>query len=70
MEPEDALREPPKPQTDWKVDVSVMTMSADPICAGDPNGIGGLGLIDVKSLERSQVVCHCDYPAYQALRRR
>jgi hypothetical protein len=53
------LSEPPKPAIVWKSCESETTMSALAIGPGVTKLMGEAGAKDVKSFERSQVVCHC-----------
>ena len=52
------LKVPPKPQTDWWVWLSSMTMSAWPMTFGEVKFIGVLGLMFEKRCPRFEVVCH------------
>lgn len=54
------LNDAPKPQIDWYVFASLITMSAAPTAPGDLNWIGlGYRFLYVSSWDLSQVVDHC-----------
>jgi hypothetical protein len=55
------LSEPPNPHMLWYFVPSLITMSASPITEGVVKSIEGEGLREVKSFERSHVVCHYQF---------
>lgn len=55
------LNEPPNPAMGWYTVPSLTTISALPMGPGVTKLMGDDGANDVKSFDRSHVVCHCEW---------